>query len=81
MNHLSVPVEPDEQQFRLLGPDAEVKAVTSRAVVCDMCSSLPGGPSCVYSCPHEAAIRVDSRGFFFDSVEISGVSGSLESVS
>jgi Fe-S-cluster-containing hydrogenase component 2 len=81
MNHLSVPVEPDEQQWRLLGPDVEVKAVISRAVVCDMCSSLPGGPSCVYSCPHEAAIRVDSKGFFFDSVEISGGTGSLESVS
>ncbi len=72
MDHLPVPVEPDEQQRRLLGEDAEVRKVTSRAVVCDMCSSLPGGPSCVYACPHEAAIRVNSRGFFFESAEIAG---------
>ena len=76
MNHLPVPVEPNEQQLSLLGEDAEVKKVTNRAVVCDMCSSLSSGePSCVYSCPHEAAIRVNARGFFFESEEISGVSG------
>ena len=79
MNHLPVPVEPNEQQLSLLGEDAEVKKVTNRAVVCDMCSSLSSGePSCVYSCPHEAAIRVNARGFFFESEEIAGVSGDGE---
>jgi Fe-S-cluster-containing hydrogenase component 2 len=81
MDHLPVPVEPDEHQLKLLGEDAEVKKVTGRAVVCDMCSSLPGGPSCVYACPHEAAIRVDARGFFFESSEIAGVASGSESAS
>ena len=32
------------------------------AVVCDLCSSLPDQePRCVYSCPHEAALRVNAR--------------------
>ncbi|MCA9266349.1 MAG: 4Fe-4S binding protein, partial [Planctomycetales bacterium] len=36
--------------------------VTQRAVVCDLCSSLPGQrPACVDQCPHEAAIRIDAR--------------------
>jgi Fe-S-cluster-containing hydrogenase component 2/CRP-like cAMP-binding protein len=34
----------------------------SRAVVCDLCSSLPGqSPACVTHCPHDAAIRIDAR--------------------
>jgi Fe-S-cluster-containing hydrogenase component 2 len=44
---------------------AAVKEVTERAVVCDLCSSLPSqDPACVYACPHEAAIRVDARSEF-----------------
>lgn len=32
------------------------------AVVCDLCSDLPGNaPRCVYACPHEAAIRINAR--------------------
>lgn len=32
------------------------------AVVCDLCSDLPGNaPRCVYACPHEAATRVNAR--------------------
>jgi Fe-S-cluster-containing hydrogenase component 2/CRP-like cAMP-binding protein len=39
--------------------------VKSRAVVCDMCSSLPGRrPACVQACPHDAAMRVDARSDF-----------------
>jgi CRP-like cAMP-binding protein/Fe-S-cluster-containing dehydrogenase component len=39
--------------------------VTQRAVVCDQCNSLRDGiPSCVYACPHDAALRVDARAFF-----------------
>jgi CRP-like cAMP-binding protein/Fe-S-cluster-containing hydrogenase component 2 len=38
------------------------KGVTELAVVCDLCSSLPGKvPSCVRACPHDAAMRVDAR--------------------
>ena len=40
----------------------ELKLVTERAVVCDMCSSRPGGePACVAECPHDAAMRVDAQ--------------------
>ncbi|MBI3461483.1 MAG: cyclic nucleotide-binding protein, partial [Planctomycetes bacterium] len=40
----------------------EVKTVTHRAVVCDLCSSLPSQvPACVNACPHDAAMRVDAR--------------------
>jgi len=40
----------------------EVELVTDRAVVCDLCSSLPGQePACVAQCPHDAAMRIDAR--------------------
>jgi Fe-S-cluster-containing hydrogenase component 2 len=39
--------------------------VQERAVVCDQCKSTPSGkPSCVYACPHEAAMRVEGLNFF-----------------
>ncbi len=42
-----------------------LKEFTQKAVVCDLCSSLGNhGPSCVYACPHDAAMRVDSRAYF-----------------
>ena len=34
-----------------------------KAITCDLCSDLPE-PSCVYACPHEAALRVDPREHF-----------------
>ncbi len=40
------------------------KLVQERAVVCDLCSTLPSGPACVTACPHDAAIRVDARSEF-----------------
>jgi len=41
------------------------KGVQERAVVCDLCSNLPGQrPACVNACPHEAAFRVDARSNF-----------------
>jgi hypothetical protein len=41
------------------------KLVTSRAVVCDLCSGSPGQvPACVNACPHDAAMRVDARSEF-----------------
>lgn len=42
--------------------EVETKKVEHRAVVCDLCSNLPGQePACVYHCPHDAAIRIDAR--------------------
>lgn len=42
--------------------EVETKKVELRAVVCDLCSNLPGqDPACVYHCPHDAAIRIDAR--------------------
>ncbi len=35
--------------------------VSSQAVVCDLCSTLPDGPACVKACPHDATRRVDAR--------------------
>lgn len=43
-----------------------------KAVVCDQCSSLPQGPACVYSCPHDAAFRVNARDFFLNSLTADG---------
>jgi Fe-S-cluster-containing hydrogenase component 2 len=39
----------------------ELKLVTERAVVCDMCGTRPAGPACVAECPHDAAMRVDAQ--------------------
>ena len=44
----------------LLGPGYVLRTVQEKAVVCDQCSSTPSGqPSCVYACPHDAAVRVE----------------------
>ena len=41
------------------------KLVKLRAVVCDLCSTLPGRKAaCVQACPHDAAMRVDARSQF-----------------
>src|SRR5262249_3299715 len=38
------------------------KGVTSKAVVCDLCSSRWGQQAaCVQACPHDAAMRVNAR--------------------
>jgi Fe-S-cluster-containing hydrogenase component 2 len=45
-----------------LAEEVTEKLVTERAVVCDLCSSIPGQvPACVNACPHDAAMRVDAR--------------------
>ena len=65
MNQLDDPVELTESEKLLLEPGAEIKTVTEQAVVCDLCSSLPSrDPSCVYACPHDAALRVNANEFF-----------------
>ncbi len=65
MNELPGTIELTESQKAMLG-GADVKPVSERATVCDMCSSLSSKqPSCVYACPHDAAIRVNALEFFF----------------
>jgi Fe-S-cluster-containing hydrogenase component 2/CRP-like cAMP-binding protein len=65
MNPLTQPVSLSEQAKRSLGAEAEIKSITEQAVVCDLCSSLPSQqPSCVYACPHDAAMRVNAQDFF-----------------
>jgi Fe-S-cluster-containing hydrogenase component 2/CRP-like cAMP-binding protein len=49
------------------GADEEVDAARESAqavvaVVCDQCVSNGGVPSCVYACPHDAAIRLPASG-------------------
>lgn len=41
-----------------------LRAVLSKAIVCDLCESVEQSPNCVYACPHDAAFRVDSDVFF-----------------
>ncbi|HEV2296326.1 MAG TPA: cyclic nucleotide-binding domain-containing protein [Tepidisphaeraceae bacterium] len=41
-----------------------MKAVLSKASVCDLCESVRQEPNCVYACPHDAAFRVDALAFF-----------------
>lgn len=65
MNSLTKPVELSDQARQALGAEAEIKSITEQAVVCDLCSSLPSQqPSCVYACPHDAAMRVNAQDFF-----------------
>lgn len=65
-------VELSNAQSSLLDPSTIVKTVTERAVVCDLCRTLPSqDPVCVYACPHDAAIRVNSRQFFVETDQTS----------
>ena len=65
MNPLTKPVKLSTQARAALGAEAEIKSITEQAVVCDLCSSLPSqSPSCVYACPHDAAMRVNAQDFF-----------------
>ncbi|NQV25246.1 MAG: 4Fe-4S dicluster domain-containing protein [Rhodopirellula sp.] len=66
MNALEGGLELTASQQALLGGE-DIKTVNERAVVCDLCSSLPSkSPSCVYACPHDAAMRVNALEFFFE---------------
>lgn len=65
MNPLTKPVELSDQARKALGAESEIKSITEQAVVCDLCSSLPSqSPSCVYACPHDAAMRVHAQDYF-----------------
>ncbi|MBI1314577.1 cyclic nucleotide-binding domain-containing protein [bacterium] len=67
MNSLPEAIELSASQLASLG-DSDIKTVNERAVVCDLCSSLPSKqPSCVYACPHDAAMRVNALEFFFET--------------
>ena len=43
------------------------KTTAYKANTCDLCTQL-STPSCVYSCPHDAAKRVDPQRFFGDAI-------------
>jgi len=65
MDLLDTAQETDADLASLVGPGYVLRSVQERAVVCDQCQSTPSGkPSCVYACPHEAAIRVEGLKFF-----------------
>ncbi|MGD9584239.1 MAG: cyclic nucleotide-binding domain-containing protein [Lysobacterales bacterium] len=44
-------------------PDASAKAKGKKAVKCDACMDLPGGPACVRACPTGAAVRIGPERF------------------
>jgi Fe-S-cluster-containing dehydrogenase component len=46
------------------GQTRGMRAVLSKAVVCDLCESVEQEPNCVYACPHDAAFRVNADEFF-----------------
>lgn len=53
------PGEPDhEWSYKRLDPETPKKAIK-----CDMCSGIDGGPACVRACPTGAAIRVSPEQF------------------
>jgi len=48
------------------GGEAKKAKPKQKAITCDLCAGQPWGPSCVYACPHEAALRVEPREFFME---------------
>ncbi|MHC4875598.1 MAG: cyclic nucleotide-binding domain-containing protein [Planctomycetota bacterium] len=67
MNSLPGEIQLSPSQLAAMG-ESDIKTVNERAVVCDLCSSLPSKqPSCVYACPHDAAMRVNALEFFFET--------------
>ena len=65
MNPLTKPMDLNERGRMVLEAGTEIRSIVEQAVVCDLCSSLPSQqPSCVYACPHDAALRVNAQDFF-----------------
>jgi Fe-S-cluster-containing hydrogenase component 2 len=64
--YLSASQNPDYRRAveQAAGASRGMKAVLSKAVVCDLCESVQQEPNCVYACPHDAALRVDADQFF-----------------
>jgi CRP-like cAMP-binding protein/Fe-S-cluster-containing hydrogenase component 2 len=54
-----IPTTEDDPEM----PGAQKAVMKSKAVTCDLCSGM-SEPSCVYACPHGAALRVDPKTFF-----------------
>ena len=60
---------PAKEQFNLIEffglkkSAAAPKKTANKAATCDLCTDL-NMPSCVYACPHDAAMRVDPSEFF-----------------
>ena len=48
---------------RLFGSSQRKEKGPAKAAKCDMCSTLPGGPACVRSCPTGAALRINPSDF------------------
>jgi CRP-like cAMP-binding protein/Pyruvate/2-oxoacid:ferredoxin oxidoreductase delta subunit len=59
INMHPVPTTEDDPE----NPGRQKAAVKSKAVTCDLCGGA-SEPSCVYACPHGAALRVDPKEFF-----------------
>lgn len=55
------PGEPSKKWTYAQTPKGEEKA--KKAIKCDMCSGIEGGPACVRACPTGAAIRVSPEAF------------------
>jgi Fe-S-cluster-containing hydrogenase component 2/CRP-like cAMP-binding protein len=69
MNPVEV-TELTEQQTQAIPAGVQLKQISERAVVCDLCQSTPSrDPSCVYACPHDAAIRINGRDQFAELAE------------
>jgi len=49
--------------------DGNKKEAVKKAIKCDMCKDLEGGPACVRSCPTGAALRVKPEEFLSMSRE------------
>ncbi len=65
MNPLMKPLELNDRARKVLEAGSEIRSIVEQAVVCDLCSALPSQqPSCVYACPHDAALRVNAQDFF-----------------
>jgi CRP-like cAMP-binding protein/Fe-S-cluster-containing hydrogenase component 2 len=66
-----VEVKPEKPEPAKAGaesaPAAKKPAVATKATTCDLCTQLKT-PSCVYACPHDAAMRVNPSEFFSRSM-------------